>query len=154
MGTITSIKQSINPVRIITHRTQDGRRLRALRHPREPHRGPRQAGAVRPIGLLDINHTMRDESCRIRTTQLSEAVRLSPCRGLSIPIDGRPSPPSPPIDHPPQPPPPHPTSPPPHLLTTQGTKELTCVSNNAGVDNFGLGLLLKTRQVGGWMGDM
>lgn len=30
----------------------------------------------------------------------------------------------------------------------QGTKDLTCVSNNAGVDNFGLGLLLRTRQVG------
>jgi len=28
-----------------------------------------------------------------------------------------------------------------------GTKELTIVSNNAGVDNFGLGLLLETRQV-------
>lgn len=31
----------------------------------------------------------------------------------------------------------------------QGTKDLTCVSNNAGVDNFGLGLLLRTHQVGG-----
>ena len=29
----------------------------------------------------------------------------------------------------------------------RGTKNLTCVSNNAGVDGFGLGLLLETRQV-------
>lgn len=29
----------------------------------------------------------------------------------------------------------------------QGSKDLTCVSNNAGVDDFGLGLLLKNRQV-------
>ena len=28
-----------------------------------------------------------------------------------------------------------------------GTKDLTCISNNAGVDGFGLGLLLQTRQV-------
>lgn len=28
----------------------------------------------------------------------------------------------------------------------QGTKDLTCVSNNAGVDNFGLGVLLRTKQ--------
>jgi 3-oxoacid CoA-transferase subunit A len=28
-----------------------------------------------------------------------------------------------------------------------GTKDLTCISNNAGVDDFGLGILLKTRQV-------
>ncbi|MFO0102216.1 MAG: CoA-transferase, partial [Betaproteobacteria bacterium] len=28
-----------------------------------------------------------------------------------------------------------------------GVKGLTCVSNNAGVDGFGLGLLLATRQV-------
>lgn len=32
-------------------------------------------------------------------------------------------------------------------LAESGVKGLTCVSNNAGVDNFGLGLLLKTRQV-------
>ncbi|XP_066501732.1 succinyl-CoA:3-ketoacid coenzyme A transferase 1, mitochondrial-like isoform X2 [Hoplias malabaricus] len=32
------------------------------------------------------------------------------------------------------------------LLKT-GVKQLTAVSNNAGVDNFGLGLLLKTRQI-------
>lgn len=32
------------------------------------------------------------------------------------------------------------------LLKT-GKKDLTCVSNNAGVDDFGLGLLLKTKQV-------
>ena len=29
----------------------------------------------------------------------------------------------------------------------RGTRNLTCVSNNAGVDGFGLGLLLETRQV-------
>ena len=28
-----------------------------------------------------------------------------------------------------------------------GTKDLTCISNNAGVDGFGLGMLLQTRQV-------
>lgn len=32
-------------------------------------------------------------------------------------------------------------------LVRKGTKELTCVSNNAGVDDWGLGLLLQTRQV-------
>ncbi|POM59159.1 Succinyl CoA transferase, partial [Phytophthora palmivora] len=32
-------------------------------------------------------------------------------------------------------------------LVQQGAKDLTCVSNNAGVDDFGLGLLLQTRQV-------
>ncbi|MDI1354381.1 MAG: CoA transferase subunit A [bacterium] len=32
-------------------------------------------------------------------------------------------------------------------LVRKGTKNLTCISNNAGVDNFGLGLLLQTRQV-------
>src|ERR1044071_6485537 len=32
-------------------------------------------------------------------------------------------------------------------LIRKGVKELTCISNNAGVDDFGLGLLLKTRQV-------
>lgn len=32
-------------------------------------------------------------------------------------------------------------------LLKKGTKELTCISNNAGVDDFGIGLLLKTRQV-------
>ena len=32
------------------------------------------------------------------------------------------------------------------LLTT-GVKELTVVSNNAGVDDFGLGLLLRTKQI-------
>jgi 3-oxoacid CoA-transferase subunit A len=32
-------------------------------------------------------------------------------------------------------------------LVKKGVKELTCISNNAGVDNFGIGLLLKTRQV-------
>ena len=32
------------------------------------------------------------------------------------------------------------------LLGT-GVKDLTCISNNAGVDDFGIGLLLKTRQV-------
>ena len=32
-------------------------------------------------------------------------------------------------------------------LRETGVKDLTCVSNNAGVDDWGLGLLLKTRQV-------
>jgi 3-oxoacid CoA-transferase subunit A len=32
-------------------------------------------------------------------------------------------------------------------LVKKGIKDLTCISNNAGVDNFGIGLLLKTRQV-------
>lgn len=32
-------------------------------------------------------------------------------------------------------------------LVRKGIKELTCISNNAGVDDFGLGLLLKTRQI-------
>ncbi|KAG4075233.1 hypothetical protein HA402_015480 [Bradysia odoriphaga] len=32
-------------------------------------------------------------------------------------------------------------------LVTSGVKDLTCISNNAGVDDFGLGLLLKTRQI-------
>ena len=32
-------------------------------------------------------------------------------------------------------------------LVRKGIKNLTCISNNAGVDEFGLGLLLKTRQI-------
>jgi 3-oxoacid CoA-transferase subunit A len=32
-------------------------------------------------------------------------------------------------------------------LRDSGVKGLTCISNNAGVDDFGLGLLLKTRQI-------
>ena len=32
-------------------------------------------------------------------------------------------------------------------LVKKGIKDLTCISNNAGVDDFGLGLLLKTRQI-------
>lgn len=32
-------------------------------------------------------------------------------------------------------------------LLAMGVKDLTCISNNAGVDDFGIGLLLKTRQV-------
>ncbi len=32
-------------------------------------------------------------------------------------------------------------------LLRKGTKGLTCISNNAGVDDFGIGLLLKSRQV-------
>jgi 3-oxoacid CoA-transferase subunit A len=32
-------------------------------------------------------------------------------------------------------------------LRDSGVKELTCVSNNAGVDDWGLGLLLQTRQI-------
>lgn len=34
-----------------------------------------------------------------------------------------------------------------NALVQKGVKELTCISNNAGVDDFGLGLLLKTRQI-------
>jgi 3-oxoacid CoA-transferase A subunit len=34
-----------------------------------------------------------------------------------------------------------------HALLNKGVKGLTCISNNAGVDDFGIGLLLKTRQV-------
>ncbi len=32
-------------------------------------------------------------------------------------------------------------------LVKRGTKNLTCISNNAGVDDFGIGLMLKQRQV-------
>jgi 3-oxoacid CoA-transferase subunit A len=32
-------------------------------------------------------------------------------------------------------------------LAEKGVKNLTCISNNAGIDDFGLGVLLKTRQV-------
>ena len=32
-------------------------------------------------------------------------------------------------------------------LIEKGVKDLICISNNAGVDDFGLGLLLKTRQI-------
>ncbi|MCE2967142.1 MAG: CoA transferase subunit A [Phycisphaeraceae bacterium] len=32
-------------------------------------------------------------------------------------------------------------------LRDSGVKDLTCISNNAGVDDWGLGLLLKTRQI-------
>jgi 3-oxoacid CoA-transferase subunit A len=32
-------------------------------------------------------------------------------------------------------------------LVRKGIKDLTCISNNAGVDGFGLGLLLQTRQI-------
>ncbi|AHM59174.1 3-oxoacid CoA-transferase, B subunit [Flammeovirgaceae bacterium 311] len=32
-------------------------------------------------------------------------------------------------------------------LLKKGVKDLTCISNNAGVDDFGIGFLLKTRQV-------
>jgi 3-oxoacid CoA-transferase subunit A len=34
-----------------------------------------------------------------------------------------------------------------NALVKKGVKGLTCISNNAGVDDFGIGLLLKTRQV-------
>jgi 3-oxoacid CoA-transferase subunit A len=34
-----------------------------------------------------------------------------------------------------------------NALVSKGVKNLTCISNNAGVDDFGIGLLLKTRQV-------
>ncbi|MFM9055924.1 MAG: CoA transferase subunit A, partial [Bacteroidota bacterium] len=32
-------------------------------------------------------------------------------------------------------------------LIRKGVKGLTCISNNAGVDDFGIGLMLQTRQV-------
>ena len=32
-------------------------------------------------------------------------------------------------------------------LVAKGVQQLTCISNNAGVDDFGLGLLLQTRQI-------
>ncbi|MFX5587151.1 CoA-transferase, partial [Acinetobacter baumannii] len=32
-------------------------------------------------------------------------------------------------------------------LVKAGISDLTCISNNAGVDDFGLGLLLKTKQI-------
>ena len=32
-------------------------------------------------------------------------------------------------------------------LSQSGIKELTCISNNAGIDDFGLGLMLKKRQI-------
>src|SRR4030095_5595313 len=32
-------------------------------------------------------------------------------------------------------------------LVRKGIKDLTCISNNAGVDGFGLGMLLQTRQI-------
>jgi len=32
-------------------------------------------------------------------------------------------------------------------LVRKGIRQLTCISNNAGIDNFGLGLLLQTRQI-------
>ena len=32
-------------------------------------------------------------------------------------------------------------------LVKKGTKELTCISNNAGIDDFGIGLMLKQKQV-------
>lgn len=34
-----------------------------------------------------------------------------------------------------------------NALVQKGVKHLTCISNNAGVDDFGLGLLLQTRQI-------
>lgn len=34
-----------------------------------------------------------------------------------------------------------------HALVEKGVKDLTCISNNAGVDDFGLGLLLKRKQI-------
>ena len=34
-----------------------------------------------------------------------------------------------------------------HALIKKGVKNLTCISNNAGVDDFGIGLLLQTHQV-------
>src|SRR5258706_16163332 len=32
-------------------------------------------------------------------------------------------------------------------LVKKGVKNLTCISNNAGIDDFGIGLMLKQRQV-------
>ena len=32
-------------------------------------------------------------------------------------------------------------------LVKKGLKQLTCISNNAGVDDFGIGLMLKKKQV-------
>ena len=32
-------------------------------------------------------------------------------------------------------------------LVDKGVKDLTCISNNAGVDKFGIGLLLQNKQV-------
>jgi len=32
-------------------------------------------------------------------------------------------------------------------LVKKGVRNLTCISNNAGIDDFGLGLLLKTGQI-------
>lgn len=32
-------------------------------------------------------------------------------------------------------------------LVNSGIQNLTCISNNAGVDNFGLGLLLNNKQI-------
>lgn len=32
-------------------------------------------------------------------------------------------------------------------LLNKGVKELTCISNNAGIDDFGIGILLRTKQV-------
>ena len=34
-----------------------------------------------------------------------------------------------------------------NALVAKGVKQLTCISNNAGVDDFGLGLLLQTKQI-------
>lgn len=34
-----------------------------------------------------------------------------------------------------------------NAIVKKGTKDLTCISNNAGVDDFGIGLMLKKRQV-------
>ena len=39
-------------------------------------------------------------------------------------------------------------------LVKSGVKNLTCISNNAGVDDFGLGLLLNNRQVKKWFRHM
>lgn len=34
-----------------------------------------------------------------------------------------------------------------NALVTKNVRQLTCISNNAGIDNFGLGMLLHTRQI-------
>lgn len=34
-----------------------------------------------------------------------------------------------------------------NALVKKGVKQLTCISNNAGVDDFGIGLMLQKKQV-------
>ena len=39
-------------------------------------------------------------------------------------------------------------------LVKMGVKNLTCISNNAGVDDFGIGMMLNKRQVKKWFHPM